>query len=295
MRNSILCTALLWLCHLIAAAQDVERGYIAVSDGCQIYYEAQGSGTPVVLLHGHTLNLTMWDPQMDSLTAHYRVIRPEMRGYGHSSKMKMGYHFTHLDDMMTVIDSLHLDRFHVVGLSMGSFVASEMVALYPERIISATLASGNIRKSPGPSTPYSDKEKAQQRERIARNKAMGLAKWKQNWLNDLIKNGGSNAESIRADVARQLDEWDGWQCFNADGRIYYGLEAWDSLRAKCPTVPCLILSGEKEEKGKPNPMLQYLPNGRQYIIPDCGHMTNMEKPEEFTRLILELMRSAEAR
>ncbi|MBP5499898.1 MAG: alpha/beta hydrolase, partial [Bacteroidales bacterium] len=67
---------------------------------------------------------------------------------------------------------------------------------------------------------------------------------------------------------------------------YYGFEAWDTLKARQPEIPVLILSVEKEGKGK-NPMLKYLPNSRQVIIPDCGHMSNMEKPEEFTQLILE--------
>ena len=60
----------------------VESGYIPVSNDGQIYYEAVGEGTPVILLHGHTLDLRMWDPQVKPLLdAGYRVIRPEMRGY----------------------------------------------------------------------------------------------------------------------------------------------------------------------------------------------------------------------
>lgn len=289
---SNLCAVLLWLCASIAAAQDIERGYIDVSEGGRIYYEAEGEGTPVVLLHGHTLDLRMWDPQMDSLRAHYRVIRPEMRGYGHSSKMREGLHCTHLDDIMTLLDSLHLTRYHIVGLSMGSFVASEMVALYPERLISATLASGNIRKAPGPSTPLTRSDEIKARERIARNQAMGLDAYKHDWIEQLLK-GGSNSEQIRQSITQQIMDWDGWQALNMEGRLYYANEAWDTLRAKCPAVPTLILSGDKEGKTRPNPMLEFLPRGRQEVIEDCGHMSNMEQPEVFTQLLLEHLRSAE--
>lgn len=285
-----LCTALLWLCPFIAAAQSVECGYIDVSEGGKIYYESVGEGTPVVLLHGHTLDLRMWDPQMDSLMAHYRVIRPEMRGYGHSSRMEEGLHCTHLDDMMTLLDSLHLDRFHIVGLSMGSFVASEMVALYPERIITATLASGNIRKAPGPSTPMTRAEEIKAREKIARNQAMGLAVWKHDWIEQLVGGGGSRRETVRKSVTEQVEAWDGWQALNMEGRLYYADEAWDTLRAKCPEVPTLIISGDKEKKTVPNPMLEFLPKGRQVVIEDCGHMTNMEQPEVFTNLLLQHLR-----
>ena len=265
----------------------VTSGYIPVSDGGQIYYESVGEGTPVVLLHGHTLDLRMWDPQVQPLLdAGYRVIRPEMRGYGHSSKQVPGQQFTHLDDMMTVLDSLHLDKVHVVGLSMGSFVASEMVAMHADRLLTATLASGNIRNMPGPSTPFDSLELARKDSVIAANVALGIDRWKADWIDRLVKGGGSNSESIRASVTAQVNDWDGWQLFNREMRNYYGYEAWDTLRARQPQLPVLILSGIKEGKGK-NPMLQYLPNSRQVIIDDCGHMSNMEKPDEFTRLILE--------
>lgn len=293
MKSAFLCTALFWLCSIVAVAQEVECGYVDVSDGGQIYYESVGQGDPVVLLHGHTLDLRMWDPQMDSLVAHYRVIRPEMRGYGHSSRMQEGQSFTHLDDMMTVLDSLHIDRAHVVGLSMGSFVASEMVALHPERIITATLVSGNIRKRPGPSTPITPAEEIESRERIASNHAQGLDSWKQEWIDQLIEQGGSNRESIRESLTQQVMNWDGWLLFNMEGRLYYADEAWDTLKVKCPTVPTLILSGENEKKAVPNAMLKYLPNGRQVVIPDCGHMSNMEQPEIFTSLLLEHFRANE--
>lgn len=265
----------------------VERGYVPVSGGGQIYYEAVGEGTPVILLHGHTLDLRMWDPQVKPLLeAGYRVIRPEMRGYGHSSKQQPGQQFTHLDDMMTVMDSLHIAKAHVVGLSMGSFVASEMVALHSDRLLTATLASGNIRNMPGPSTPFDSLELARKDSVIAQNLAQGIDKWKEEWIEKLVSGGGSNREAIRESVTQQVNDWDGWQLVNREMRNYYGYEAWDTLKSRQPEIPVLILSGEKEGKGK-NPMLQYLPNSRQVIIPDCGHMSNMEKPEEFTRLVLE--------
>ncbi len=265
----------------------VESGYIPVSNDGQIYYEAVGEGTPVILLHGHTLDLRMWDPQMKPLLdAGYRVIRPEMRGYGHSSKQKPGQQFTHLDDMMTVMDSLHIAKAHVVGLSMGSFVASEMVAMYSDRLLTATLASGNIRNMPGPSTPFDSLELARKDSVIAQNLAQGIDKWKEEWIEKLVSGGGSNREAIRESVTQQVNDWDAWQLINREMRNYYGYEAWDTLKARQPEIPVLILSGENEGKGK-NPMLQYLPNSRQVIISDCGHMSNMEKPEEFTKLMLE--------
>ena len=286
-KTTLILSAALMLLASCSKEAKIESGYIPVSEGGKIYYESQGKGTPVILLHGHTLDMRMWDPQMRPLLdAGYRVIRPELRGYGHSSKQVPDMQFTHLDDMITVMDSLHIDKAHVVGLSMGSFVASEIVAMHPERLLTATLASGNIRKMAGPSTPFDSLEIVRKDSVIAANKAQGVDNWKEEWIEKLVAGGGSNREAIRESVTQQVQDWDGWQLLNREMRLYYGYEAWDTLEARCPTVPVLILSGENEHKGK-NPMLKYLPNAHQIVIPDCGHMSNMEKPEEFTKLILE--------
>lgn len=287
----ILTLAVALLLSGCAERNSVERGYVAVSGGGQIYYEAEGEGEPLLLLHGHTLDMRMWEPQMQDFKQHYRVIRPEMRGYGHSSKQAEGLQFTHIDDMMTVMDSLHIDKAHVVGLSMGSFVASEMVALYPERLLSAVLASGNIRKRPGPSTPPDSLEIAKLNAELAANAEKGIDAWKEEWIEKLIVGGGSNAEAIRESLTCQVMDWDGWQILHGEGRYYYANEAWDSLKAKCPEVPVLILSGEMEHKSPKNGMMPYLPNSRNVVIMDCGHMTNMEKPEEFNALVLDHLRS----
>ncbi len=270
-----------------------ESGYIPVSEGGQIYYESVGEGLPVILLHGHTLDMRMWDPQVQPLVdAGYRVIRPEMRGYGRSSKQRPGVQFTHMDDMLTVMDSLHIDKAHIVGLSMGGFVAGDMVAMHPERMISVTLSSGVIRNMPGPSTPFDSLETAKKDAEIAAVKAEGVEAWKKKWIEQLISGGGTDRENIRQSLTAQVEDWDGFQLLNREMRLYYAYEAWDTIKVRKPAVPALILSGEYEHKPKSS-MLPYLPKASETVIPDCGHMSNMEKPKIFTDLILDLFRRAE--
>ncbi len=289
--NTLRC--LLALCLIVclsacSATDPVERGYVTMSHGGRVYYEAEGEGEPILFLHGHTLDMRMWEPQLEAFKHDYRVIRVDFCGYGHSSDQEEGVQFTYVDDVVTLMDSLHLDRVHLVGLSMGSFVASEMVALHSDRLITALLASGNIRKRKGPSEPMDSIESAARDVEIAAIREQGVDNWKHDWIEQLITGGGSNSESIRESLTQQVMDWNGWQLLHKEARLYYGYEAWDSLKARQPELPVLILSGEQEHKGK-NPMLPYLPNGRQVIIPDCGHMSNMERPEEFNAHLRELL------
>lgn len=289
--NTLRC--LLALCLIVclsacSATDPVERGYVTMSHGGRMYYEAEGEGEPILFLHGHTLDMRMWEPQLEAFKHDYRVIRVDFCGYGHSSDQEEGVQFTYVDDVVTLMDSLHLDRVHLVGLSMGSFVASEMVALHSDRLITALLASGNIRKRKGPSEPMDSIESAARDVEIAAIREQGVDNWKHDWIEQLITGGGSNSESIRESLTQQVMDWNGWQLLHKEARLYYGYEAWDSLKARQPELPVLILSGEQEHKGK-NPMLPYLPNGRQVIIPDCGHMSNMERAEEFNAHLRELL------
>lgn len=292
--NTLRC--LLALCLIVclsacSATDPVERGYVTMSHGGRMYYEAEGEGEPILFLHGHTLDMRMWEPQLEAFKHDYRVIRVDFCGYGHSSDQEEGVQFTYVDDVVTLLDSLRLDRVHLVGLSMGSFVASEMVALHSDRLITALLASGNIRKRKGPSEPMDSIESAARDAEIAAIREQGVDNWKHDWIEQLITGGGSNSESIRESLTQQVMDWNGWQLLHKEARLYYGYEAWDSLKARQPELPVLILSGEQEHKGK-NPMLPYLPNGRQVIIPDCGHMSNMERPEEFNAHLQELLTTA---
>ena len=102
---------------------------IPIADGGVMYYEETGSGEPVLLLHGHTLDRRMWDGQVEYLKESFRLIVPDMRGYGKTTDPREGYQFTHMDDILTLMDSLHIEKAHVVGLSMGAYVAGDMQSL----------------------------------------------------------------------------------------------------------------------------------------------------------------------
>lgn len=276
--------------HVVTSAQTQKDGYVDIPNGGRLYYVEEGSGPIVLMLHGHTLDRRMWEPQIHVLSKSYRVICPDLRGYGKSSKQYDGLQFTHTDDVIAFMDALQIEKAHVVGLSMGSFIASELVAMHSDRLITATLASGNIRNMPGPSTPFSNEEIAKSDAAIAANKAKGIEAWKHDWIEQLVGGGGSQAEQIRESVTQQVNDWDSWQLLHRECRAYYGHEANDALKANRPTVPTLIISGDKEKKSPVNPMLKYLPNGVQHVIQDCGHMSNMERPAEFNALLLEHMK-----
>jgi non-heme chloroperoxidase len=101
-------------------------GLITVGDenttSIEIYYEDQGSGEPVVLIHGYPLDGHSWERQTrELLAAGRRVITYDRRGFGRSSKVGSGYDYdTFADDLHTVLETLDLRDVVLVGFSMGT-------------------------------------------------------------------------------------------------------------------------------------------------------------------------------
>ena len=155
-KGSLVVLSIALLCGCTATTR---VGMVAVQGGGSLYYEERGKGAPLLLLHGHSLDGRMWDEQFRVFARHYRVVRPDFRGYGRSSEQREDLPMTHADDVVTLMDSMHFDNAYVVGLSMGAFVAGDMLAMYPERLLGCVMASGGIRRgSPGPSEPMDSAE-----------------------------------------------------------------------------------------------------------------------------------------
>gem|GEM_PF-1632511 len=275
---------------------------IRVSGSGLLYYDVTANAIgqndddereTVILLHGHSLDRRMWDEQLGVLAEKYRVVRIDLRGYGLSSDQVEGERFTHADDVVAVMDSLDIDRAHVVGLSMGSFIAGDLVAMYPERLLSCTMASGGIRNSPSVNEPMDSAEWARKSADIESVRAKGIGQYKKEWLEILLQSGGSQRERMRKPLARMVDEWTAWQALNHESHCYYGREAMDSLRARRPSVPCLFVRGANDwREGSRIGMMDYLPNSRLVVLPDCGHVMNMDRPEEFNRVLMEFLEGA---
>lgn len=251
-----------------------------------MYYEVHGQGVPVLLLHGHTLDRRMWNEQVKVLEPEYTVVVPDLRGYGLSSDPAEGYQFTHADDVVTLMDSLQLDQAHIVGLSMGAFVAGDLLAMFPERVLSCVMVGGELVNYTGPSHPRSASEIESARQRIASVQKKGLETYKKERVETLIRIGGSRREEMRANITPQIMEWGAWQALHVTCRVYYGQDAWVKYKAAPTQIPYLIIYGQKEGAARSR-MLSVAPWGRQLSFDDCGHMVNLEQPERFNQTLLD--------
>ena len=108
------------------------------ANGLQFYVRDEGSGTPVILLHGFPDTGDLWRKQVPALVQQgFRAIVPDMRGRGRSSKPDAvsDYHLSSIvRDVTGILDALRIERAHVVGHDWGAGVAWLVAALAPERV-----------------------------------------------------------------------------------------------------------------------------------------------------------------
>jgi 3-oxoadipate enol-lactonase len=266
----------------------VDTGRVLVHDG-SLYYETAGSGPAVVLLHSGNFDSRTWDPQFLALAHTHHVVRYDARGLGRSSPANVPY--AARDDLLALLDSLHIGRASLVGLSGGSRIAIDFALAHPGRVDRLVLASPGL--SGWRFRQVGDTSWAQAwRAAAVRHDSIGMAL---SWLSsDWLKPAMEHPE-LRA----RLREWILAGAGNWLGLVQHGdLERAASPPARRRTqllrAPTLVIVGSRDL-----PEIQHIvdtltatvPNVRRVTFVGSGHMVNLEQPDRFTTLVLEFLRS----
>jgi pimeloyl-ACP methyl ester carboxylesterase len=109
-------------------------------NGCRFYYEIHGNGDPLVLIMGLRRNLEWWYRQIPTLSGHFQVIAFDNRGAGRSDKPETDYSIPlFADDTAALMEALGIARAHIVGISMGGYIAQELCLRHPGKVIDLVL------------------------------------------------------------------------------------------------------------------------------------------------------------
>lgn len=109
------------------------------SGGARLHWDAQGTGTPVLLIMGHLYASAMWYPLLPALTKTHRAIRFDNRGTGDSDTTAGMAIEQFAADALAVLDAAGVAKAHVYGVSLGGGIAAEFAMQHPERTLSLTL------------------------------------------------------------------------------------------------------------------------------------------------------------
>jgi abhydrolase domain-containing protein 6 len=138
----------------------LKRHVIQIGDH-RIVYSEGGHGEPVVLLHGFGASADSWNRFAKPLTKRYRVIAPDQAGWGASTRIESASYAypAQVERLHQFLSALGLKRIHLVGHSMGGFIASAYAARYPDEIITLGLIAPHGMVEPEPSELFRDVSK----------------------------------------------------------------------------------------------------------------------------------------
>lgn len=254
-------------------------GFAQVND-TRLYYEVAGSGQPLALLHGFSLDTRMWDDQFEAFAQHYQVVRYDLRGFGQSARPASDP-YTHPDDLKALLQSLKIDPAHIVGLSLGGGIAIDFALTYPEATRSLITIDGTLggyRWAKDWGGPRATAQSA------------GVAAAREVWLDDELFIPANELPPMAARLRQMMMTYSGWHWLNRDpGRWLQppAIEQLEQIRA-----PTLAIVGERDLPdfhAIADTLQQRIPWARKVVVPGAGHLANMEAPEQVNEVILNFL------
>lgn len=253
-------------------------------NGIDLYYAIHGSGEPVLFVHGFPLSGRLWEQVVEPLQDGYRLIIPDLRGLGRSEVSAEGSIGLFADDLAALIDALEERRpVVVVGLSMGGYIAFEFFRRQGGRVRALVLADTQAQAY----TP----EAARDREALARRVEKEGSIVAADWLIDKLF-GPKASQELR-------DTW--WQIMSSSAPVgvVAALRAMIGRADSRPTlasisVPALVVVGEHDAitpLDDAQTMHRGIVGSRLEVIPGAGHMTPVEQPDRFVRVLREFLDS----
>ncbi len=255
----------------------------------RISIDCMGRGEVVFFLHGVGGNKTNWRENLAVFGKHFRAIAWDSRGYGDSDDYDAALEFSDFaDDLARVLAVLKVEKVHLVGLSMGSWIAMDFALRYPEHLHSLTLCCTHAGFS-----YLSADAKAEFIRRRKEPLLRGLLPA------DIAEPVARSLVSPKAEEAVVAKLAASMAALHRDSYLK-SIEALieTDFRAQLGAIdiPCLVVSGSDDplttkEMGQE---VSDLIKGAQFVvIPDAGHLPNLEQPAAFNDAVLGFLRSVD--
>ena len=257
------------------------------ADDATIDVLTEGSGDPIVLIHGFPLTREVWDAQAAQLAPRMRVIRPDLRGMGASSVPEGPYLMETLaGDIAAVLDALGIDRAAIVGHSMGGYVAMAFCRMYAERVTRLALVSSRLAAD-SPEVAKDREDLADRAEREDRVDAIVDAYLPRLFAQITLVNRSPIVDDARA-MARKNSATGAAAMLRG---MAQRVDAYDI--AEDLDMPVLIVAGAADQivsLHEAEKMRRAFPAAQLRVLGRSGHVPMLEEPEALADLLLAFAR-----
>lgn len=228
----------------------------------------------------------MWDGQFETFARSFRVLRYDCRGFGRSEIPPVPY--SHREDLRALLDHVGMERAAIVGLSMGGGVEVEFALEHPERVSALVLVAVGL---PGHDwsqelRSYWDEEEAA----IARGDIDAAVEMNLRIWVDGPKRGRDTVDPAVREKVREMTAR-GFEIAN-EAATHQDLDPPPGARLSQIRVPTLIITGDldvSDIQRIARELEAAIAGARREVIAGAAHMVNMERPQEFNRLVLDFL------
>ncbi|MCX5195374.1 alpha/beta fold hydrolase [Streptomyces sp. NBC_00249] len=250
---------------------------VPTPDGGRLWAERNGTGSPVVLLHGAGMDSRLWDGVVAELARHHDVIRYDARGLGRSTPP--GEPFSDVEDLRAVLDHFGLRRASLVGLSMGGETALDFALAHPERVTALALVGASVSGHVWPRSPELSAYATARRERQTATLAeLELSIWAA--MGRTAPGGGLIETMVASNAERRVVSEE--HCVVPPAR-----DAEPHLADIA--APTLVIHGDHDHPEIAviaERLAADIPGARAETIPDADHYLPLRTPGRLTELLL---------
>ena len=264
---------------------DIKEGFVPIGDR-PIRYLDGGAGWPLILLHAFPLSADMWRPQFERVPEGWRLLTPDLRGFGPSATTPAQSLAEMAADIFAWMDALDLDDAMIGGLSMGGAVTLTMFGMVPERFSGMILA--NARAAADNEEGRARRDKLSQLVR-----ASGAGAVADEMLPTLLGATSQRNRPHLVPMVRALIE--GNTVEGLDGGIQAMKTRPDNTHL-LPLVgrPALVIAAEEDALiplAESETIRSLLPRAQLVVLPQAGHLSNVEVPDEFSAVVGDFLHS----
>jgi pimeloyl-ACP methyl ester carboxylesterase len=254
-----------------------DRYLAAPSDGMRLRYRDEGSGPAVLLIHGWTLDLNMWDPQVSELRDRFRLIRFDRRGFGLSAGVPSL--LADVRDALVLCRSLGLQRFACVGMSQGARVALRMTRQAPE-VLSCVVLDGPPElfvTDQAEMPPLSD-----YRTKVTPE---GIQTFREHWRRHPLMQLWNADQCHRRLLDRMIDRYPGrdLEAHTPTDRLPIDMRQLGLIR-----TATLVVGGEYDSQSRQDAadkLATAIPAALRVIVRGAGHLPNLDNPHVYNGVL----------
>ncbi len=241
--------------------------------GALLRYRDQGSGPALLLIHGWTLDLDMWEPQVAALADSFRLIRLDRRGFGLSSgRASLG---ADVGDALSLCDQLQVGRLACIGMSQGARVALHLCRAAPERLACVVLDGPPRMFEQESATASEDVPLGEYRSLIA---AGEIDTFRRRWASHPLMQLQTHSLQSRQLLERMTARYSGKDLLQ---QLPVTEDHWDRAVAGSLRTPALILTGEHDLPPRlhaADALSEALPLAQRASIAAARHLPNLDNP-----------------